>query len=245
MQLKALSVLAGVGLPLIAVGSADAGFVGLQVVAKQAQIDPDGGGPQGPVAALVCNLFAVFDNPGVGMDRFISGAGTPNSPLDIHVVGGTFYQNQFGTDTAPNAAFFPLAPSLAFDTFVTIGQKSSAQPAPPLTLTPGWDGADGVPGGTGFGASSLTGDNLGWANTPADPNTDPFNPLFINGNGSVLIGQFTTLDGTGISGMLRILVTSNGVGTQLNLSFFHVPGPGSLALMGTAGLIGRRRRRRA
>jgi hypothetical protein len=237
MQLKALSVLAGVGLPLIAVGSADAGFVGLQVVAKTANI--------GGQDALVCNLFAVFDNPGVGMDRFISGAGTPNSPLDIHVVGGTFYQNQFGTDTAPNAAFFPLAPSLAFDTFVTIGQKSSAQPAPPLTLTPGWDGADGVPGGTGFGASSLTGDNLGWANTPADPNTDPFNPLFINGNGSVLIGQFTTLDGTGISGMLRILVTSNGVGTQLNLSFFHVPGPGSLALMGTAGLIGRRRRRRA
>ncbi len=229
MQLKALSVLAGVGLPLIAAGTADAGFVGLSVVGKEAPIL----GPN----AIVCNVFAVFNAP--GLDRFISGAGTPNSPLDIHVVGGTFFQSPFGSDTAPNSAFFPTFPTLVFDTFVSIGQKATGpngQPAPALTLTPGWPG---------FGPSALVGNNLGWANTPADPNTDPFNALFINGNGSVLIGQFSTTNGTGISGMLRILVTSDGVGTQLNVSFFHVPGPGALALMGTAGLIGRRRRRQA
>jgi hypothetical protein len=235
MQLKALSVLAGVGLPLIAAGTAEAGFVGLKVVAKEALI--------GGQAAFVCNVFATFDRPGT--DRFISAAGTPNSPMNISVVGGKFYQNQFGSDTAPSSALLPVFPSLAFDSFVTIGQKSTAQPAPPLTLTPGWADSDGVPGGSGFGNSTLGGNNLGWANTPADPNTDPFNPAFINGNGQVLIGQFTTIGGTGITGMFRVLVTSNGIGTQINVSFSHfIPAPGALALMGTAGMVGGRRRRR-
>jgi hypothetical protein len=226
MKTKALSVLAGVAAPMIIAGTADAGFVGIKVVGKPAII---GGAP-----ALVCNVFATFNRP--GQDRFLSAAGTPNSPMDIHVVGGTFYQNAFGNDLPPNAALFPVFPSAAFDTFVTIGAKSSAQGAPPLTLTPGW---------TGFGPSSIGGTNLGWANTPADPNTDPFNPQFVNGNGQVLIGQFTTTNGTGISGMFRVLVVSNGVSTQLNVSFFHVPSPGALALLGAAGLIGRGRRRRA
>jgi hypothetical protein len=235
MKTKALSVLAGVAAPMIIAGTADAGFVGIKVVGKPAII---GGAP-----ALVCNVFATFNRP--GQDRFLSAAGTPNSPMDIHVVGGTFYQNQFGSDTAPSSALLPVFPSLAFDSFVTIGQKSTAQPAPPLTLTPGWADSDGVPGGSGFGNSTLGGNNLGWANTPADPNTDPFNPQFVNGNGQVLIGQFTTTNGTGISGMFRVLVVSNGVSTQLNVSFFHVPSPGALALLGAAGLIGRGRRRRA
>jgi hypothetical protein len=212
MRWKSLSVLAGVGLPLVAAGSAHGGFVGITTEVKSVPPQtPNVGG------ALVVNVFATFDRPGT--DRFISAAGTPLSPMDISVVGGTFYQNQFGSDTAPSAALIPVFPSLAFDTFVTIGQKSTAQPAPPLTLTPGWADSDGVPGGSGFGPSTLGGDNLSWANTPAAPNTDPFNPAFINGNGSVLIGQFTTLDGTGIVGMLRVLVTSNGVGTQLNVEF--------------------------
>ncbi len=233
MKTNALRVLAGVGVPMILAGTADAGFVGLKVEAKQAIID---GQP-----ALVCNVFATFDRPpqgGVPQDRFVDASGTPASPMDIHVVGGTFYQHQFGTDTAPNAALLSIFPSLAFDTFVTIGAKAIGpgyQNPPPLVLTPGWPG---------FGPSSLVGTNLAWANTPDEPNTDPFNPAFVNGNGQVLIGQFTTLNGTGIVGMCRIVVFSNNVGTQIDVSFFHVPGPGALAPIGIAGLVSRRRRRR-
>ncbi len=106
---------------------------------------------------------------------------------------------------------------------------------PPLTLTPGWPGFVG-----GF----LGGNNLGWANTPADPNTDPFNPAFINGNGQVLIGQFATTNAPSISGMFRILVVSNNLSTQINVSFFG-PAPGALPLLAAAGLFGVRRRRRA
>jgi hypothetical protein len=219
---------------MILTGAAEAGFVGLKTVGK----------PVAPWLGItwLVNLFAVFDRP--GQDRFLSAAGTPASPMDIHVFGGTFYQNPFGTDLAPNAAFLNVFPSIAYDTFVTIGQKSTAQPAPPLTLTPGWSSADGIPGGSGFGPSSLVGNNIGWANTPADPNTDPFNPQFINGNGQVLIGQFAVA-GMGITGMFRVLVISNNVSTQMNVMFaYFVPAPGGALLMAMAGGAAARRRRR-
>ena len=72
----------------------------------------------------------------------------------------------------------------------------------------------------------------------------------MSGNGQVLIGQFTapiTPNFPGIVGMFRILVRSNDVATQLNVCFNSVgdpciPSPGALALLGTAGLLGTRRR---
>ncbi len=227
MKVNGLSPLAGATVPLVLAGSAPGGFVGLKVIDKPAII--------GGQFALVVNIFATFNRP--GQDRFLSAAGTPNSPMDIHVIGGTFYQNPFGTDTAPSGALIPIFPSLAFDTFVTIGAKAigpAYQSPPPLTLTPGWPG---------FGPSFLGGNNLGWANTPADPNTDPFNPAFYLGNGQVLIGQFATTNGAAIVGMFRILVVSNNVSTQINVSFFG-PAPGALPLLAAAGFIGTRRSRR-
>ncbi len=61
---------------------------------------------------------------------------------------------------------------------------------------------------------------------------------------ALLIGQFSTADGTGISGTMVVQYTSDGVGAQQKVSFLHVPSPGALALLGTVGLIGARRRRR-
>ncbi len=229
MKAHRLAMLAGA--PLLMAGSADAGFTGIKAVVKV--VPP---GVPGVEGALVCNVLATFDRP--GQDRFLAAAGTPNYPMDIHVLGGTFYQHPFGSDTAPLGGLLAVFPSLAFDSFVSIGAKAIGPPPyqspAPLKLTPGWPG---------FGPGPLTGTNLGWANTPADPNTDPFNPDFYLGNGQVLIGQFTTLDGTGIVGMFRILVVSNDVATQLNVSFFHVPGPGAPLLLVTCLLSGSRRRR--
>ncbi len=220
-------LLAGVGAPLILGGAASAGFTGITTVSKPNTI---GGRP-----ALVCNVFATFDRP--GQDRFLAAAGTPESPMEIHVVGGTFYQDAFGTDTPPHMPYNGVFSSIVFDSFVTIGAKlvgPFGQPMPPLWLSPGWPG---------FGQGSLAGTNLGWASTPDDPNTDPFNPQFINGNGQVLIGQFSTLNGVGIVGMFRVLVISDNVATQLDVSFSHiVPGPGAVCLVAAAGLHGRRRK---
>ena len=233
MKTKALSVLGGISVPLILAGTAHAGFVGISVVTKA----PGGGLPAN---SLVCNVFATFTRP--GQDLFLSAAGTPASPMNISVIGGTFYQNQFGSDKAPNCTLICF-PSQAVDTFVTIGVKKvgapGGQPQDVLNLTPGWPG---------FTPTALTGTNLGWAVTPNDAQADPFNTAYVNGNGQVLIGQFTVanpLPSTRIHGFFRVLVRSNNVATQFNVKFDHaVPSPGALALLGTAGLIGTRRRRR-
>src|SRR5262245_46111747 len=191
MKTKALSVLAGVSAPLIVAGAADAGFVGIKVVAKT------GGQTPGGVPIFVCNVFATFNRApsgGIVHDRFLAVAGTPNSPMDIHTVGAnsTFFQvaGSGANGTPPSASNVNGNPLLNFDTFVTIGVKKIGNPdfpnyggqfPAPLTLTPGWPGFVG-----GF----LGGTNLSWAVTPADPNSDAFNPNYISGNGQVLIGQF-------------------------------------------------------
>jgi hypothetical protein len=229
MRVSTLSLLQGLGGAMLLCAPASGGFLGIEVVNKP-----------NPYGLLACDVFAVFDRP--GQDLFLNIAGTPAAPLLIQVIGGTFYQHPMGWDKAPSAALVDLFPSLAFDTFVTIGVKSvgpGAQPQDDLVLTPCWPG---------FGPSSIsTGDcNVGWAVTPGDPQADPFNPDYFAGNGHVLIGQYSTADGTAISGHMVILFRSNGV-TQIvyNASFYHVPGPGALGVLATAELFGTRRRRKS
>ncbi len=225
MRARTVSLLSGAGAVLIAGGQACGGFVGIEVVSKP-----------NPYGLLVCNVFAVFDRP--GQDLFLSVSGKPQGPISIEVIGGTYYQHHFGSDKAPIAQLVPLFPSLAFDSFVTIGVKAvgpGGQPEDNLTLTPGWPG---------FGPSSLgPGGNVGWAVPPTEPQADPFNPSFFAGDGHVLIGQFSTANGQAISGMIEILVISNGIVTRHLLNFFHVPSPGALTLLLTASLLGRRCRR--
>ena len=63
-------------------------------------------------------------------------------------------------------------------------------------------------------------------------------------NGDVFLGQFTTQRGAGLNGMVNLSTTENGAaGARLGQTF-NVPAPGALALLGVAGLVGRRRRRR-
>ncbi len=228
MRTSTLSLLNCAAAALIAGGPARGGFTGLEVVSKP-----------NPFGLLVCNVFAVFDRP--GHDLFLSVSGSPNALLNIEVIGGTFYQHAMGGDKAPTVALVEAFPSLAFDTFVTIGVKSvgpGGQPEDSLVLTPAWPG---------FGPSALyTGlDNFGWGVTPSNPQADPFNPNFHAGDGHVLIGQYSTADGIGIVGMFRMLVVSNGVSSDLPVSFFHVPCPGALPLLCAAAFTGRAARRAA
>ena len=230
MKAKTLSVLAGVSAPLILSGSTDAGFVGIDTVFK-----PNDFG------IFTVNVYATFDRP--GEDLMIAVAGTPASPLDIRVEGGTFFRHPFGTGHSPLGALIDAFPSLAYDTFVTIGVKqvgpgggNPGQPFDNLVLTPGWPG---------FGISNLFLTNAAWAVTPIEPQADPFNPDFFAGDGRVLIGQFSTTDGVGITGTMLMQFFSNGISEQAYVTFEHfIPAPGTLVLLGTAGLLGLRRRRR-
>ena len=226
MKVKTMCLLAGAGAPLILPASATAGFVGTKATSKPNEF-----------GLLVVNVYAVFDRPDPGDgsgDHMVAVAGTPNAPLNVKIEGGVFYNHAFGGDRAPNAAFFPMFPSLAFDTFVTIGKKTSIGDT--LTITPGFP--------LGITGSSLSTTGAGWAVIPTAGQGDPFNAKdSFPGNGQILIGQFSTLEGTSISGIMLIRYVGNGQSGQ-NIVSFSVPTPGVLAMMGLAGLIGTRRRRK-
>jgi len=194
---------------LILSGSVTAGFVGISTVSKP-----------NPFGVLTVNVYAVFDRPDPGDgsgDHMVAVAGTPNAPLVIEVIGGTFYNSPFGGDQAPPAAAIDAFPSLAYDTFVTIGVKCvgdlPCQPANAMTITPGFP--------IGITGSSLSTPTSGLAVIATAAQGDPFNPPFsFPGNGQILIGQFSTLDGMGIQGTVLLHYVSNGVSLQSIETFF-------------------------
>ena len=111
---------------------------------------------------------------------------------------------------------------------------TNGQPEDNLTITPGFPGISGT---------QLFTDASGWAVVPGTGQSDPFNPAYAAGNGQVLIGQFSTADGTGFSGTMLTRMVSNGVVVANVVSFVHVPAPGAVGLLGIAGFLGGRRRR--
>jgi hypothetical protein len=228
MKLKTLSVLAGVGAPLILTGSSDAGFTGVTATGKP-----------NPFGLFVCNVYAEFDNPGADWMQGV--AGIPGAPMSITVVGGSFWNHPtFGGDTAPNSAFFGLWPSLAYDTFVTIGVKATGplgQPTDDLELI-------NMP--QPIAGTSILADSAAWALLGPQPQGNPFDPVnSYAGNGRILIGQFSTANGTGIVGTFFLQYISDGTVTSTVESFEHfIPMPGALGLLGLAGLLSTRRRHR-
>jgi hypothetical protein len=223
MKATTLRLLIGVTTPLILAGGVRAGFTGISTASKP-----------NALGLLVVNVYAEFDRPGEDFMRTV--AGTSLNPMLIQVIGGTFYNHAFGSDHAPSLLGVDTFPSLAFDTFLTIGIKVAFPDLPDaLVVTPGFP--------TGITGTQLFTTVSGWAITPLDPQGDPFNPNYAGGNGQVLIGQFSTADGTAFQGTMVVGIITNGVVSQAVVSFFHVPGPGALWLLGAAGLLGRRRRR--
>jgi hypothetical protein len=191
MKLKALSVLAGLGGSLIVCDPAPGEYLGLT-----RSYVPNSYG------ILTYDVYAEFDNPD---DHVLAVAGTAVAPISLDAVGGTFWQQPtFGGETAPNPALIGLIPSLAYDTFVTIGVKVN-DGTDATQLTPGWPGV---------GEAGLTdAANLAWFVTPDDAQGRP------NEFSRVLIGRFSTVTGTGIRGRLVILAISDGEPMLIHTGF--------------------------
>jgi MYXO-CTERM domain-containing protein len=225
MKVKTLSVLAGISAPLILTAPSDAGFVGLKVAKKLDGLQ---------FGLDVVNVYAEFDAPG---DWVQGVAGTPFVAMNITVIGGSFWNQAGGGDTAPSTFLTGIIPSLKFDSFYTIGKKVIAAGVTDFT---------NLVNQPILAGTSISTTNGAWAIVP--PTADqgnPFDPVnSFPGNGQLLIGQFSTSDGVGIIGSFLLQYISDGVVTASEESFaWGLPTPGALGLLGVAGLIARRRRR--
>ncbi|MHC4967747.1 MAG: hypothetical protein ACYTF4_03910 [Planctomycetota bacterium] len=232
MKLKTLSVLAGVSAPLIATASADAGFVGLELVLK---IPNDFG-------ITTINVYAEFDN--MGNDMFLAAAGTPVTPLLIGVWDGTFWNGPSGGDTAPSSALIGVYPSLAFDSFYTVGLKVIPMGGSDDTTLVNLPTLGSSPTNS---VTEVFSDSASWAGVPPpSPQGDPWHPTSGGGAGQVLIGQFSTINGLGFYGTFLLQYMGDGVvGPQEMVAFeWLYPTPGGLGLLGVAGLLRTRRRQR-
>jgi MYXO-CTERM domain-containing protein len=167
----------------------------------------------------VFQVFAKFNNAN---DVVLSVFGVNGIPA------GGFFNNDFaGGSWAPQ---FTNPAAITTDSFVTIGG------------TPGFTNstqADPNWGGSGFTQPGIP-NNAGWFNS----NPPNLQGKVNAGTLSTLIAQFS-FAGTVPTFTSPITVSFNqglGTPTQFATSSFTVPAPGAVALLGLAGLAGRRRR---
>ena len=162
--------------------------------------------------------------------------GNGAAELSISTADGmSFYQHTaFGGPTSQsiNSAFFPLAPSLEWDSYVSIGALyTNGAPFGSNNLLD-----IGIDWSSFEGGGELATDNGSWFVTPVDPQGAEV-------NGMVFIGQFTMVGGSGLIGQVSFQGKDADGNTWQELGVTWVPAPGAMALLGLAGLAGRRRRR--
>jgi hypothetical protein len=188
--------------------------------------------------ACTVRVYAELD-AGNRLDA-VFGNSVYNMRIDM-IDGAVAYQNDLGGPTSQsiNSAFFPLAPSLEWDSYVTIGSLySDGTPFANNALQDiGIDWAPWDPAG-----GNLFADNGTWFVTPADPQGDAQ-------NGRVLIAQFTTFGGASLE-MISFTAGFQGKDAAGNtwqsghdVTIYCIPAPGMVALIGIAGLSAKRRRR--
>jgi len=221
MNIKTLSLTIVAGSLLATTAMADYNGLSYDIVEQ-------GDGAQ--AGTWTARVFADFDN---AVDRLDAVFGNAGNMLTIDSTNG-FYQNDLGGPTSQsiNPAFFPLAPSLEWDTYVTIGALYSTDNA---LQAIGIDFADFEAGG------AISADNGTWFVTPDDAQGAAGADL------RVLVGQFTMngLD-SAVFGTLNLQgKDSAGETYQANgqAFSFSLPAPGALALLGLAGVASRRRRK--
>ncbi len=211
-NLKVLTLTAGMG-SLIFAGVASADFQGI----SHEVTETDYG-----------TMVQVFADLGSG-DQLNAVYGDADNSLYIEAAGGSFYQNAFGQATVAgmNPAFFPIFPSLVYDSFVTIGLETSVGNA---MLDIGINFSSFEAGG------AIDTDNGSWFATPDDAQV-------YEVDGRVLIGQFTLADGELVGQVNLQGKNADGSNWTVLGQSIAVPAPGALALLGLAGISARRRRK--
>lgn len=152
----------------------------------------------------------------------------------------SYFQSATGTGWQPGnlGGIFDTDALQYADSFVTIGGMGGEPPA----QAPGGGTGTGLDPNFGGNTAAYPGDLAGWYNG---------SPPSLNGQVGegaaglgVLIGRFASVGGHDLSGSELFVTWNQGLGTPGNQAGFivNVPAPGALALLGLAGLTGRRRR---
>ncbi len=243
--LKSLTVLTGIGCTLALAGQAQAIYLGMNVE-KYAVVNIGG------INHDVWRVYVNFSNPG---DQLISVGGSPNlGPLTVESrnaldngAGSAFYNNALGNDRPPSQADINSDPTLAWDSFYTIGLTVADQ-------GPFGDQMAIAPGTPSLLGTTVTIANGGWYATPTilvpAEIDNPQTLAGFAGDGDlasrVIAMQLTTVSGGNVRGnvVLSYRDALNVDGTTIGGQTFNsFPAPGALALLGVAGLISSRRRR--
>jgi MYXO-CTERM domain-containing protein len=179
----------------------------------------------------VYRIYVDFDGPGGSLNAVY---GDATQGLLIEAETGSFYQNAFGGNTSKtiNPALYGPFPSLVYDSWVTIGSEDmNGNSLNDIGIDFGGFGAGGA----------ITTTDGSWFTTPDDAQS------YAGGDNRVLVGQFTVDVGDSVVGYVNLQGKYGDMGgdqtTWSASGQTWVPAPGALALLGVAGLAGRRRRR--
>ncbi len=158
-----------------------------------------------------------------------------------------YFQGLTAPGWSPNeqGSIFETDVSKFFDSFIAIGGVTSEGPNGPIQMA-----GNGVSPDPNFGGNSAIEPlpNAGWYNgNPNNPIGQVVATNFTNTGFGVFIGRFSieNSDGFSMVGSIGSGTYNQGLGTpgfQDDFTVVQVPAPGALALLGLAGLAGRRRR---
>lgn len=177
MNIKTTAMVAATAYSVLAGGSADGGYVGLDAELHAAPVI-DG------AVWTVWRVYAMVDNPA---DTIEAISGNAANPIIITTDLGDLYQHPLGGLVEHPASLEIANPDLAYDSYVTIGSVD-AESHPPTQVS----------GDLGFEPSALHASNGAWFRIPGDPAT------VAGPDGRVIIGQFTVRAGARLDGIVRV-----------------------------------------
>ena len=160
----------------------------------------------------------------------------------------TYFQSATGTGWLPNnlGSIFDTPALRRADSFVTVGGFAQDTILP--EQVPGAGAGTGLDPNFGGTNGIYPGENAGWFNS-SPPNLNGQVGQVADSSGSsfrlgVLIGRFVSPGDFDLSGSTLEVTWNQGLGTggQQGQFIVNIPAPGALALLGLAGLAGRRRR---
>ena len=155
-----------------------------------------------------------------------------------------YFQSATGTGWTPNnlGGIFDTAALRLADSFVTIGGFTQDTLLP--EQAPGAGSGTGLDPNFGGNDAAYPGDLAGWYNGSPPSLNGQVGMLPGELGMGVLIGRFAYDGDFDLSGTTLEVTWNQGLGTPGNQAGFivNIPAPGAMALLGLAGLTGRRRR---